>query len=134
VYGTNGIDTQVPQHLRPVPIGQHVVLVADDEAVVCNLVRVALEATGMFVLTACDGQQALELSRKFPGPIHALVSDIVMPNLDGLNLCEQIRRERPAIKVLLMSGSDRPADRVPLLRKPFKLEELTQTVRKLLVV
>jgi CheY-like chemotaxis protein len=75
--------------------------------------------------------QALELSRKFPATIHILVSDIVMPNLDGLALCEQIRRERPAIKVLLMSGTGRPLDGVPFLQKPFRLSELRQQVRKL---
>jgi YesN/AraC family two-component response regulator len=48
----------------------------------------------MFVLSASDGKRALELSRKFPGTIHALVSDTVMPNLDGLGLCKQIQRER----------------------------------------
>jgi hypothetical protein len=54
-----------------------------------------------------------------------------MPNLDGLGLCDQILREGPAIKVLLMSGSDGPVG-VPFLREPFKLEELTQKVRQLL--
>ena len=71
---------------------------AEDDSIICKSVRVALEAAGMFVLTASDGRQALELSRQFPGTIHALVSDVVMPNLNGLGLCEQILRERPAIK------------------------------------
>ncbi|HKE20918.1 MAG TPA: hypothetical protein VKB88_00930 [Bryobacteraceae bacterium] len=52
--------------------------------------------------------------------IHARVSDIVRPNLDGLSLWEQIRRERPAIKVLLMWRSDAPVDGVPFLRRPFR--------------
>jgi DNA-binding response OmpR family regulator len=120
-----------PQHLRPVLAGQPVVLVAEDEAIICNVVRIALEATGMFVLAASDGKQELELSRKFPGTIHALVTDVVMPNLDGLGLCDQILRERPAMKVLLMSGSDGPVDGIPFLRKPFKLEELKLKVRRL---
>jgi DNA-binding response OmpR family regulator len=121
-----GVNTNDPQHLPPV-----VVLIAEDDAIICNLVRIALEATGMFVLTASDGRQALALSRKFPGTIHALVSDIVMPNLDGLGLCDQILRERPAIKVLLMSASCDPVDGIPFLHKPFKLEELKQKVRRL---
>src|SRR5215469_14518063 len=65
-----------PQHLRPVRPGQPVVLVAEDETMICNIVRIALEAMGLFVLAANDGQEALALSRKFPGTIHALVSDI----------------------------------------------------------
>jgi CheY-like chemotaxis protein len=121
-----------PQHLRPLVADQPVVLVADDEPIVCNIVRIALAAMGMFVLAASDGKQALELSRQFPGKIHALVSDIAMPNIDGLDLCEQIRRERPATKVLLMSGYGCPPDGVLFLRKPFKLEELNQKVRQLM--
>jgi CheY-like chemotaxis protein len=74
----------------------------------------ALETIGMFVLTASDGEQALELSRKFPGAIHALVSDIIMTNPDGLGLCKQILQERPAIKVLLMSGSRGRVNGVPV--------------------
>jgi DNA-binding response OmpR family regulator len=85
----------------------------------------------LIVLDASDGQQALELSRKFPGTIHALVSDIVMPNLDGLGLCNQIRRERPEIKLLLMSGNSGPVDGIPFLQKPFHIEELKRKMRQL---
>ena len=98
---------------------------------ICNIVRIALEAMGMFVLDASDGVQALELSRKFPGAIHALVSDIVMPNLDGLGLCNQIRLERPEIKLLLMSGNRGPVDGMLFLQKPFNLEQLKQKMRQL---
>jgi hypothetical protein len=66
------INTDQPQHLRPVLANQPVVLVAEDDAIICNVVRFALEAAGMFVLTASDGKQALELSRKFPGTITPL--------------------------------------------------------------
>jgi CheY-like chemotaxis protein len=123
-----------PQHLPPVLAGQPVVLVAENDTIICNVVRIALEATGMFVLTASDGKQALELSRRFPDTIHALVSDIVMPNLDGLGLCKQILCERPAIKVLLMSGTGHPVDGALFLRKPFKLEELKEKVRQLVTL
>jgi CheY-like chemotaxis protein len=65
-----------------------------------------------------------------PGTIHALVTDIVMPNLDGLGLCDQVLRERPSIKVLLMSASGDPVDGIPFLQEPFRLEELKQKVRQ----
>ena len=86
------------------------------------------------MVTASDGKQALELSRKFSGTIDALVSDVVMPHLDGLRLRKQILRERPAMKVLLMSGSDGPVDGIPFLHKPFKLEELREKVRQLVTL
>ena len=120
-----------PQTLRASLAGQLVVLVAEDEVTICNIVRIVLEAMGMFVLAASDGKQALELSRKFPGTIHALMSDTEMPNLDGLGLCEQIRRERPEIKLLLMSGTHGPADGIPFLQKPFGVEELKEKMRQL---
>jgi two-component system, cell cycle sensor histidine kinase and response regulator CckA len=113
--------------------GQPVALVAGDDAMIRHVVRIALERIGMFVLAATDGEQALELSRKFPGAIHALVSDVIMPNLDGLSLCEQIQRERPAIKVLLMSAARGPVNGVPFLKKPFIVGELQQQVQKLLM-
>jgi len=121
-----------PQHLRPVRPGQPVVLVAEDETMICNIARIALEAMGLFVLAANDGEQALALSRQFPGTIHALVCDIVMPNLDGLGLCEQILNERPSIKVLLMSGVAGSVDGLPFLEKPFKPQELQGMVRQLM--
>jgi CheY-like chemotaxis protein len=127
-----GVKTDDPQQIRAALAVQPVVLIAEDNAIICKCVRIALEATGMFVLTAGDGRQALELSRKFSGTIDALVSDVVMPHLDGLGLRKQILRERPAIKVLLMSGSVGPVDGSPFLPKPFTMEEVKQKVRQLL--
>ena len=122
-----------PAHLRPSRPDQPVVLVADDEPVVCNLVRIALEDAGFFVLAACDGDQALLLSRTFPGAISALVSDVQMPNMGGVALRRQILQERSDIKVLLMSGhAPEPIPGVPFLRKPFHLDELQERVRQLL--
>src|SRR5581483_5051002 len=123
-----------PIHLRPNDSNQLVVLVAEDEVIVRNLLRIGLEAAGFFVLAAADGDEALQLSRKFPGTIHGLVSDIVMPNLDGIRLREQILRERPAVKVLLISGTGAgsPLAGVPFLAKPFRIEDLKARVRKLL--
>ncbi|HUA61682.1 MAG TPA: response regulator [Verrucomicrobiae bacterium] len=120
--------------LQPDP-NQPVALIADDEAVICELARAAFEAAGFFVLTASDGDEALQISRGFRGCIHILVSDIVMPNLDGLALREQILRERPAIQVLLMSGySDLQFQGGPFLLKPFKLADLMQKVHELLAL
>jgi CheY-like chemotaxis protein len=75
--------------------GQVVVLLADDEVAIRNIMRLALEAEGYFVLAASDGTEALTLARDYPGSIHVLVSDIEMPTLDGLGLRERILKERP---------------------------------------
>jgi CheY-like chemotaxis protein len=111
-----------------------VVLVAEDELTVQNVAHVVLEKAGYFVLTASDGEEALTLSRSFPATIAALVSDIKMPKLDGLGLREQIVAERPAIRVLLMSGQmdDPHVGGVPFLHKPFRPPDLRNAIRDLL--
>ena len=111
-----------------------VILVVDDEDSVRNFIRYILETAGYAVLTAADGEQALQVSRTFPTTIHLLVSDVLMPKLGGMELCEQILRERPALKVLLMSGTvvEQPREGVAFLRKPFRAEILRDHVRRLL--
>jgi two-component system, cell cycle sensor histidine kinase and response regulator CckA len=124
---------QDPLHLLPAQPGQTVVLIAEDEVMLRNMVRTALEEEGYFVLAAGDGEQALTLSRQFPSTIHALLTDIKMPSLDGLELRKTILTERPGIKVLLMSGyTDRPVENIPVLLKPFGAGVLTQRMRELL--
>src|SRR5579872_1244282 len=121
-----------PRHLLPAVSDQVVILLADDEPVVRNVASIVLDAEGYFVLAAADGEEALQLSRRFPGNIHLLLSDIRMPRLDGLGLRDCIAAERPATKILLMSGqTDLPALQ-PFLRKPFNPVELKQAVRRTL--
>ena|SRR5215469_9897 len=126
---------QDPAHLLPSVPNQPVVLVVDDEVLIVNIARIALESDGLFVLTAEDGQDALELSRRFPGSIHLLVSDVVMPKMNGLELRERISAERPATKVLLMSGLvDSSIADCPFLQKPFHISALKERVRRLLAL
>ena len=84
--------------------GQVVVLVAEDDVLVRNLVNTILIRAGYSVLTASDGEEALELSRRYPGKIHLLLSDVMMPRMDGLELASRIREERPDARALLVSG------------------------------
>ena len=109
-----------------------VILVADDETPVRELVRHILETAGYAVLTAADGEQALQVSRTFSSTIHLLLSDVLMPKLGGMALREQILRERPAMKVLLLSGAaEQLPEGVEFLRKPFQAEILTCHARRL---
>jgi len=120
------------EHFRPKNPNQSVILLVDDEPMVRNLVRLFLEESGFFILTASHGEEALQLSHEYPGRIDALVTDIMMPKLDGVALREQILIERPAIKTLFMSGQcQRAVVGVPFLAKPFKREELIRTVKQL---
>ena len=124
---------QNPEHLRRSNSDQTVILLADDEVLIRNVARKVLQSAGYFVLAANDGEEALNISRQYPGTIHALLSDVNMPNLDGLELREQILFERPETKVMLMSGqAESPAKSIPFLRKPFGSSVLKERIHQLL--
>ena len=120
------------QHLVPAHADQTVILLVDDEPMILKIARSVLEAEGYFVLTAHDGEEALLLSRHFHGTIHLLLSDVKMPKMDGLQLADALARERPATKVLLMSGEVDSVVGQALLRKPFGLDVLKEFVRETL--
>jgi DNA-binding NtrC family response regulator len=111
-----------------------VILLAEDDASVRTLAERLLKADGFTVLTAGDDKAALEASRKYPGTIDLLLSDVEMPRMGGLDLCRKIVRERPGIKVLLMSSDPRTAfkNALPFLQKPFSHTTLRVSVEALL--
>jgi CheY-like chemotaxis protein len=122
-----------PEHLRPPNRNQIVVMVVEDEVLIRNIARIVLESEGYFILTAGNGEEALELSRRYPGIIHAVLSDVQMPQMDGLELRDRILTERSAIKVLLMSGYvTATAENIPFLQKPFGPTVLKGRIRQLL--
>jgi two-component system, cell cycle sensor histidine kinase and response regulator CckA len=99
-----------------------------------------LRRKGYGVLEAGDGEEALEVAREFDGPLHLLLTDVVMPRMQGPELAEQVRALRPGIRVVLMSGhtenpqvrGTRLADAFPFLPKPFNAVDLLREVRKAL--
>jgi CheY-like chemotaxis protein len=114
-----------------------VVLVAEDDVLVRNLVQTVLVRAGYSVLVAGDGEEALELSRRYQGDIHLLLSDVTMPRMDGFRLAERIREERPGTRALLVSG--RLSSEImeanaqfDFLRKPFVPDELKRKLREIL--
>src|SRR5437763_16168273 len=80
------------------------ILVVDDHPAIRQLLGSILKSEGYVVLEAEDGRQALELCRRYGSPIHLLLTDIVMPQMSGPLLAEQIVVLRPDIQVLYMSG------------------------------
>lgn len=110
-----------------------VILLVDDEEVIRNLVMHMLEEQGFVVHSASDGQEALELSRRHPGTIDLVITDVDMPRLKGTDLCPQLLKERPGIKVILMSGAAKSGIiNLPFLPKPFDGEALLARVRAIL--
>lgn len=121
----------------PRGLHQPVILVADDEALIRNLVTLLLQHEGYFVLSAADGHEGLELSRKYPGLIDLVITDVQMPRLNGTDLCAHLIEERPGIRVLVMSGADMREivsqnANMPFLPKPFDGETLKAKVRAIL--
>ena len=96
-----------------------------------------LKADGLTVLTARSVEAALKASRNHPGPVDLLLTDLEMPGMSGLELCRNIKAERPGIKVLVMSGDLRARERVsisglPFLQRPFPATALRDSIVALL--
>jgi len=95
---------------------------------------------GYRVLTAAGGIEALELAGRYPHPIDLVLTDVVMPHLSSTQMVEQLKRKRPVLKVLYMSGySEEVTERFGIshvagnfLRKPFTADALARKVREAL--
>jgi PAS domain S-box-containing protein len=120
--------------------GHETVLIVEDNESVRKLVEKALKIKGYRVLEASDPKEAIEICRAFTGPIDLLLTDVIMPGMNGKELAESLRSQRPSIKVLFMSGYAQniimqkeilPAD-IHFIQKPFSLESLARKVREAL--
>jgi PAS domain S-box-containing protein len=140
--GLNEVPNGAVKHL-PEPRGfrgNETVLLVEDEEGVRKLVSHTLERVGFKVLQAPNGPEALEVSRSYHGPIHLLVSDVVMPRMSGSELASQLVKLRPQLKVLFMSGYVDEAlvrhgvlhDEAAFLQKPFDAAALTAKVTEAL--
>lgn len=113
------------------------ILVVEDEEDVRALARDVLEMNGYAVLEALDVADATRLAETHPGPIHLLITDVVMPGASGPELARRLRARRPDLRVLCMSGYPESAEgRVEgeagwnaWLQKPFTPDGLMRKVR-----
>ncbi len=120
--------------------GTETLLVVDDERLIRDVAVRTLRRLGYDVLEANDGIAALEVASASPHPIQLLVSDVVMPGMDGLLLAQEMRNRQPDLPVLLMSGhvtdaavqAAIDARKVSFLPKPFTAAALARRVRALL--
>ena len=112
------------------------VLVVDDDALIVELIQQTLEDAGYHVVTAHDGEQALELVEE--AQPDAVVTDLMMPRVDGATLCWQLKANTAtqAIRVMLISASSRVERHLRTCRvdaflpKPFDLDEIVNMVRQ----
>ena len=133
------IPVAAPSPLSPVPRARsgELILIAEDEATLRRAAVQALQRSGYTVLAASDGAEALALAARHKGKINLLVSDVVMPGLSGPQLYEELKRERPDLRVLFTSAY--LADHVSrhgtvalegrFLLKPFTMSDLARKVR-----
>jgi PAS domain S-box-containing protein len=132
--------SEAPPGRRAAPKGTETLLLVDDDDGVRTLSRTILRASGYKVIEARDGEEALLIGRGHAGPIHLLVTDVVMPRMSGPRLADLLVAERPDMRVLFTSGysAETPGrhdsleevgDYVP---KPFSPAILARKVREVL--
>jgi CheY-like chemotaxis protein len=147
IYFPRAEETEPEALARTLPLvedgqGTETILVVEDEAAVRELIVRVLTAHGYQVLEAKDGPEALQVSGQHSDPIDLLLTDVVMPDMNGGELCEQLRNRRPEMRVLYISGYTDNAiahhgvlePGTNLLPKPFSMEGLLHTVRRVLGV
>jgi CheY-like chemotaxis protein len=124
-------------HEGQISPNETVILIAEDDSIIRNLIHLMLVREGYAVLAASDGQEALEILDKFKDPIHLILTDVRMPRMDGWTFAEVVRQERPDAKIIVMSGEtatmigeENTAD--AFLRKPFIPPTLLQCIQRVL--
>jgi two-component system cell cycle sensor histidine kinase/response regulator CckA len=124
----------------PLPEGTETLLVVEDDELVRGLIDEVLAPLGYRVLTTASGDEALKTSDSFHGHVDLLLTDIVMPGMNGRQVAEVMRTRRPGIKVLFMSGYTQDAlstqgilePGVALIHKPLRTRTLARQIRQVL--
>ena len=121
-------------------IGSETILVVEDSKTLLKITQKMLEKYGYRILTAQNGREALEVFSGHDGPIHLILTDVVMPKMGGQDLVEKIQSEKPEVKLVYMSGyTDRAISDngmlhkdVNFIQKPFSSNDLVRKVREVL--
>src|SRR6202000_1235744 len=120
--------------------GQDTVLLVEDEDAVRSFAARALRMRGYHVLEASGGEEALEIVKSGQAEIHLLITDVVMPNMDGPTMVRHVKELKPDLAVIFMSGyaeeafrrSDQSSEDIHFLPKPFGLKQLAAKVKDVL--
>ena len=129
-------ETPAVQQTAPEPEpSRETILLVDDEAGIRGLVRRILRRERYNVIEAATGEEAWAMALKHPGPIHLLLTDVMMPGVSGPQLAEQVKEVFPNIKVVFITGYSQtsPTEKLPsalLLQKPFTMTDLLRVVRQ----
>jgi two-component system cell cycle sensor histidine kinase/response regulator CckA len=126
-----------PANVRP---GSETLLVVEDETAFRDLLRDGLQAKGYHVLVAANGVEALRTAEEHTGHIRVLVTDVIMPQMSGPELARTLKKIRPGIEILYMSGytddkvsdDDSSSGDVTLMQKPFYIDDLVRKIEEIL--
>jgi PAS domain S-box-containing protein len=130
---------RAPKLSAPAVGGSETVLLAEDQTAIRSVLSEFLESRGYTVLQAANGSQALEIAKDYTGAIDVLVTDVIMPQLRGVELAKRLSEIHPTICVILMSGYSEDAlvenrllseRSMTLIQKPFDPGELAQKIRE----
>ena len=125
---------------EPVAYGHETILLVEDELAILNLTRKMVEQLGYTVLTAGTPNEAIRKARGHAGGIHLLLTDVVMPEMNGRDLSRTLRARNPRLKTLFMSGYTANViahhgvvdEKVCFIQKPFSMQELSAKIREAL--
>lgn len=120
--------------------GTETILIVEDERAILDIATRVLEESGYTVLAAATPGEAIDLVSGYAGPVHLVITDVIMPGMNGKDLRDQVRARLPDIKVLFMSGYTADVinqrgvldDDIDFLQKPFSISSLKEMVREVL--
>ena len=129
-----------PKQASLIPVGNETILLAEDEDQLRKVVVRSLERYGYKVLSAPNGLEAVKVAWDYKETIHLLLTDTIMPKMNGRELMVEVKKTRPKIKVIFVSGYPKEVlsqqgileSGIHLVQKPFELEEMVQQVRRIL--
>jgi two-component system cell cycle sensor histidine kinase/response regulator CckA len=123
---------------KPVVQGHETILLVDDDVAVAMTLATVLQKKGYSVITAENGEEALRVVQGSSKPFDLVLSDIIMPRMNGRALAKALKSSHPGLKILLMSGYDDAHDdggeQVETIFKPFRPNELLSRIREVLDV
>ena len=143
IYLPGILEAEIPKEIVPsleMLKGEETTLVAEDENILREVICKSLQSYGFKVLEAADGRAALQIAEEYQGPIHLLLTDVVMPGMNGIELASRLAKLHPEIKILYMSGHVESAlvrhgllDRaMPFIQKPCQIVTLIRKVHEVL--
>ena len=120
--------------------GQDTILLVEDEEAVRSFAARALRMRGYNVLEAGGGEEALEIVKRDGDKIDLVITDVVMPNMDGPTMVRHVKQLKPDMEVIFMSGyaeeafrrNDQTSENIHFLPKPFGLKQLAAKVKEVL--